>query len=106
MTQNEKWLPTWLKNVDVKAIQKEINEAVAKILNKHGFEYDPQEITLNYLTKTEDPFYSALGVLHYPMIEQWCDEIRQRLKEMSERKDEILGFLCSIEQHSKGKPEK
>lgn len=98
---NAKWKPAWLDGVDVQGIQKEINEAVCKVINKHGFEYSPQEIVLHNLRKVDDPNFAALGVIHYPMIEQWCDEIRERLKKMSELHSEIWGFLCSMEQHTR-----
>ena len=101
---NKNWKPTWLEGVDVESIQKEVNEAVTKILNKHGFDYNPREIVLHNLMKMDDPTYAALGVIHYPMIEQWCDEIRARLEKMSTLKSEIWGYLCSIEKHATVEP--
>lgn len=85
-------------------IIKEIEEALAAILTKYGIPYTPHEITLNYLQKTDDPWFSALGVLNAPGVKNALEEINgllyaqtELLKQMAENHGAILSYIQEIE---------
>lgn len=94
----------WITNIDREAIVKEINESIATILTKHGLPYSPKEITLNYLQKTDDPWFSALGILNAPGVKVALTEIKELLSQfiaglshLGEIHGEILARIIEIE---------
>ena len=99
----EKWKkqPDWLGNTQADKIREAVNRAVAEVLQGFGLPYEYKHISLEFMRTPDQLTPSTLCITTTSQVEQWIEEIRDRLNEiskfLSDKTGEIYGFLCSIE---------